>query len=551
MKSFLSLSDPRPLRVSDRLAKGLSVLLLLMSLSPNTTARHALDGLNLQIDVEVPVPPVPARADGNYHLAYELHLTNFGRRELTLWRLEVQTDDRDALVLGRYEGPELAERIARPGAPADLSDRRKIGPGLRAVIFIWVTVDTRSLLPGALTHRLTFSESDSTKSMETVIEIARIKAKSDPPVIGPPLRGSNWIAANGPSNVSSHRRALMTVDGRAHLAQRFAIDWAKLGEDGNTWKGDPAKNSSYHAYGSEVLAVADGVVASVKDGIPENVPSPSSRAVPITPDTIAGNYVILEIGGRFALFAHLQPGSLRVKQGDKIKRGQVIGLVGNSGNSTEPHLHFHMSDGNSALGSEGVPFLLEAFEKRLEGEKRAELPLKDTVVNFKEIERPAASNAEMTPEANPADVASIDAILAAVYDAISGPASKKRDWQRFRSLFTPDARVITVGPSATGGIQQRTRDVEEYIRTAAPYLEKNGFFEKEVSRKTETFAHISHVFSTYDSRNNAADAAPFARGINSFQLMNDGKRWWVVTIFWEAEGPTTPIPKEYLKKSKK
>jgi murein DD-endopeptidase MepM/ murein hydrolase activator NlpD len=105
--------------------------------------------------------------------------------------------------------------------------------------------------------------------------------------------------------------------------------------------------------------VADATVAAIKDGIPENVPGPTSRAVPITSETIDGNYVVLDLGeGRFAFYAHLQPGSLRVKAGDRVTTGQVLGLVGNSGNSTEPHLHFHVSNGVSPLGSEGLPYAL-------------------------------------------------------------------------------------------------------------------------------------------------------------------------------------------------
>ena len=120
---------------------------------------------------------------------------------------------------------------------------------------------------------------------------------------------------------------------------------------------------NYRCYGAEALAVADATVAAVKDGIPENVPGINSRAVPITLETVGGNYVILDLGsGRYAFYAHFQPGSLKVKQGDKVKRGQVLGLVGNSGNSTEPHLHFHISDGPTPLSSSGVPYAHQSFE---------------------------------------------------------------------------------------------------------------------------------------------------------------------------------------------
>ena len=151
------------------------------------------------------------------------------------------------------------------------------------------------------------------------------------------------------------------------------------------------------------------------------------------------------------------------------------------------------------------------------------------------------------PAANPADVASIDAIITAIYDVISGPAGKKRDWERMRSLFIPGARMIPTGARREGGIASTVIDVEGYITRSGNYLETNGFFEKEMARRTEQFGHIAHVFSTYEARNKAEDKSPFMRGINSFQLMNDGKRWWVVTIFWEAETPDNQIPEKYLK----
>jgi hypothetical protein len=152
------------------------------------------------------------------------------------------------------------------------------------------------------------------------------------------------------------------------------------------------------------------------------------------------------------------------------------------------------------------------------------------------------------PAANPADVSSMDAIIAAVYDTISGPAAKKRDWDRLRSLFIPGARLIPTGARQSGGYGSRVRTVEEYIQGAGPIIEKEGFYEKEVSRVTETFGQIAHVFSTYETRRNADEPTPFMRGINSIQLMNDGQRWWIVTIFWQAEDDKTKLPEKYLKK---
>jgi hypothetical protein len=162
--------------------------------------------------------------------------------------------------------------------------------------------------------------------------------------------------------------------------------------------------------------------------------------------------------------------------------------------------------------------------------------------------KPQTTETPAAPAANPADVSSMDAIIAAVYDVISGPAGKKRDWNRMRSLFIPGARLIPTGPRPAGGYGSRALTVDEYIGRAGPLFDKEGFYEREAARQTELFGQIAHVFSTYESRHSPDDAKPFQRGINSIQLMNDGKRWWIVTIFWQGEDEKNPLPEKYLKK---
>jgi len=181
--------------------------------------------------------------------------------------------------------------------------------------------------------------------------------------VDPPLRGGPWLAGNGPDNASGHRRAFFPLAGNAWLAQRFAIDYMRFDEQGRAQIGDGARNQDYPSYGQEVVAVADARVLSVVDGVVENVPG-KGDAVPFTLATVAGNQVGLDIGGGFtAFYAHLQPGSVRVKVGDRVRRGQVLALVGNSGHSTGPHLHFHIARGGSILGSEGVPFAYRAYQR--------------------------------------------------------------------------------------------------------------------------------------------------------------------------------------------
>jgi murein DD-endopeptidase MepM/ murein hydrolase activator NlpD len=314
-----------------------------------TTAR--MKAFGIPVDLYVPVPPTPVPINGKTQLIYELHITNGGDAVMDLKRIEVLGDGKQ---LAGYEGQELNHLLYREDEPAR-GDNRSLPPGVRTVAFLAIAVDAGAPVPTQLRHRIAVEDLTTEGG---AVAVSKVK----PLVLGPPLRGGDWLAANGPSNTSIHRRALLPVEGRYHIAQRFAIDWLRMGADGKSYSGDAKDNKNYHAYGSEVLAVADGVVVEVKDGIPENVPGVNSRAVPITLETVGGNHIVLDLGGgRFAFYAHLQPGKLRVQLGDKVKRGQVLGLLGNSGNSTEPHLHFHLSDGRSPLGSEGMPYVLESL----------------------------------------------------------------------------------------------------------------------------------------------------------------------------------------------
>ena len=161
---------------------------------------------------------------------------------------------------------------------------------------------------------------------------------------------------------------------------------------------------------------------------------------------------------------------------------------------------------------------------------------------------PAPAAAAASDHADPKDVASANAIVAALYDVISGPAGQPRDWDRFRSLFVADARLIPTGAGADGKGHIRAMTPDEYAASSGPRLEQAGFFEREIARTSETFGGVTHAFSTYESRRGAKDEKPLARGINSIQLFNDGTRWWVVTVYWDSERAGNPIPQRYLEK---
>ncbi len=391
----------------------------------------AQEGWDPFVEVRIPTQPIAVPAGGERHIAYELHVTNFTMSLLRLDRVavlavtgEVAGDDApEPSPLLELEGTSLRNVLLRPGLEGSLQNSPEIGPGLRAIVYMWVEVDRVPPDGLEMVHELVFQdppggveadeagEVDATPRPEAepadvaeaesptrrrTLRTARLSVPAEPPVdLGPPLRGGPWVAGNGPSNFSLHRRALLPVGGLVRIAQRFAIDFVQPYDDGRTWKDDQAANDSYRCYGAEILAVADGVVVDTKDGIPENVPGVDSRAVEITLETIAGNYVILDIGGgQYAFYAHIQPGTVRVRTGDRVRRGDVLGLVGNSGNSTEPHLHFHLGDAPSPLSAEGIPYTFPAFDvigrfpfwsratatgpERREGE----IPLHNQVIEF-------------------------------------------------------------------------------------------------------------------------------------------------------------------------
>jgi len=344
----------------------------------------------------IPVAPTAFRADGKWHLVYELHVSNMDKWEYAFTRIEVVSADSAQQSLATFSGADLDAMFIHPGLPG-AEKVSKLAPGEFGAVFLWVTFDKLEDIPGAIAQRISVKIGDYPEALSIVTPPTSVDKNPDV-VISSPLVGGDWVAGNGPSNTSVHRRALIPINGHAYISQRFAIDWVQVYPDGKTYEGDLSDNKNYRAYGAEIHAVADGVVTQVGDGIPQNTPGAKSLAVPITLETIGGNHVIMEIGnGLFAFYAHMQPGSLRVKVGDKVTRGQVLGLVGNTGNSSEPHLHFQICNANSELGSEGLPYAFASFEVLGKGERdgmkmlpggavkhQMEIPTEDEIVRFED-----------------------------------------------------------------------------------------------------------------------------------------------------------------------
>jgi murein DD-endopeptidase MepM/ murein hydrolase activator NlpD len=340
-----------------------SVLAALLLPLPLLAEQHSA----FPIDVVAGPPPQAVRADGKTHLVYELHLTNFAGSPIQLLSLTVSANASDAAApLAAYKDADLERLLVAVGGSATPNKLRSIPGGRSVVVFLDLALPAGARLPTELRHLLSLSiprKKDGSGGMveDTVNGPAVPVVREPAPVLRAPLRGPSWAAFNSLGG-DAHRRALVAVDGRERIAQRFAIDWMLLGPDGRFFHGDPKSNGGFYGYGAEVLAVADGRVSDRKDGLPENAGSNEATSRNITLDNVAGNSILLDLGhGRFAMYAHLQPGSLRVKVGDRVTAGQVLALLGNSGNSDAPHLHFQVMDANSPLGAEGLPYEIDRF----------------------------------------------------------------------------------------------------------------------------------------------------------------------------------------------
>ena len=306
--------------------------------------------------VAAPIP-VPA-TDGRTHLAYELLLTNALSQDVTLQTLTVQGDGASVLSLS---GDALAHWTRVLGAGA--KPTTTIGPAQTVAVWIDATVAPGNV-PAQLQHAVTVSLSQPAPPLLPAImteTVAPVTVQTRKPVqIAPPLRGPKWLDANGCCEMTPHRMALNPIDGALWAAERFAIDYVQLDPGYRLLNGSAGKLTSYAYFGADIHAVADGPVVAVLDGLPEQVPGQSPTG--LTLDQYGGNHVVQDIGGgNYAFYAHLKTGSVKVQPGQQLKTGDVVGNLGNSGNTDAPHLHFHVMDGPDPLRADGLPFELTSF----------------------------------------------------------------------------------------------------------------------------------------------------------------------------------------------
>jgi murein DD-endopeptidase len=311
------------------------------------------------VEVRVPQPPTAASALGRVHLVYEIHLTNFGATGVGFEKLDVL--DAERTVLASWSGQALWQRVRVAGqTPGEVAAPQTLPGGAHAIAYLWLSLPRGQSGPASLVHRATFSHVGG--ESDTVVTAAAPVAAATTSIAAPVL-GGPWVAVRGPSNASPHRLSLVTLGGRARVPQRFAVDWALLGADGLLYRGDPSSLANWYGYDAPVYATAKGIVVKVRDGRADRPPmSTTPPPAVMDADEATGNVVVIDLGrGRFATYAHLKAGSLRVVEGDTVVEGQPIARIGNSGNSLGPHLHFQIGDAAESLGSEGLPFSLQNF----------------------------------------------------------------------------------------------------------------------------------------------------------------------------------------------
>ncbi|MEM7008480.1 MAG: M23 family metallopeptidase [Thermodesulfobacteriota bacterium] len=326
------------------------------------------------IVMSVLAPPVPVLgSDGKYHLSYELFLTNASTFDWQVVSIEVLDGAAVDTVLDTVSGEQVTNDMQQVGTrqPVNMLDPTQSG-----LVFITFSVDAENI-PDSLVHRLTITGTDGLppfvssflqlpKDQKTLSELgARFDVlKQDVVVLGAPFKGKGWVAVNGCCDSYTHMRSALTLNGQIFISQRYAIDWMQIDEENRLYVGNPQDLNNWVGYNADILAVSDARVVTVVDQFEDQIPFvlPTESGA-ITLEQIDGNHVILALpNGQYVFYAHLKSGSILVKEGDTVTKGQVIAKLGNTGNTSAPHLHLHIMQTASSLGSNGLPHVFEEYK---------------------------------------------------------------------------------------------------------------------------------------------------------------------------------------------
>jgi hypothetical protein len=314
-----------------------------------------------QVSIEFFYPPSPIIQHGTPRLVYEMRVSNYVPLAYVLDSIDVSAGSKTFT----YSGDKLRSMVRFFGEKAPIAPDRRFEPGRSAVIYFMLEFDQRDEVPPTLRHTLHITAPDGSHHALEAESLA--VTQRAPTVVAAPLRGRDWLAGDSVHNSpdAAHRRTILLVGGQPWLAQRYAIDWVRyriVNGTATTWSGPEDQNRSYLCYDAPIYSVADGTVVDMMDGIAENTPHSGKYAVDIDFINAGGNHVVVDIGGnRYAFYAHMRPGSVKVKMGERVKTGQILGHVGNTGSSTEPHLHMHLVDHPSFLAGHGVPYEFASF----------------------------------------------------------------------------------------------------------------------------------------------------------------------------------------------
>ncbi|MCS5734176.1 M23 family metallopeptidase [Herbiconiux sp. CPCC 203386] len=355
--------------------------------------------------------PIPVRGtDDLYHVVYELEVLNASPRPA---RIDSVVSSAGGDEIASLRGDEVVARTIPIGDyPFPPEAVSQIPAGTTAVILMDTTFASLADVPEQIEQTISATFGDVREGQanyahlfptEAVARAVTPVGSGHPVVVGPPLEGSDWVAVNACCTLSPHRGSMIPIGGRINASERYAIDWSRfdltrpLVENGaqSTFSGDPTDNADYFTYDQPVLAVGDGEVAAVVDDLPDAEPHVLQEDLPL--NDYGGNHVVLKLSeGVYAFYAHLKPGSTTVEVGDRVELGDEIARTGNSGNTTESHLHFHVMDGVAPLTSTNLPFEISSFEMigtgsddgsefiRDEGARESELPLILSAIGFPE-----------------------------------------------------------------------------------------------------------------------------------------------------------------------
>jgi hypothetical protein len=284
-------------------------------------------------------------------------MTNFSSAEVSVEKVEVLGAD---TVLQSLDAAAIAGQLQAAGRRESAG---RLAGSAQGLLFLHLTLAAGAAIPTHLSHRVTVHANAAPPGRQEITETGGEVTVDRQPVvsINPPLHGEGYVSADSCCDAVRHTRAALPVNGRVWLAQRYAVDWEELDAQGRIYAGPREKLESYTIFGKPVVAVADAIVASVTDGLAEQ--TPGKYPTNISLDEADGNSVILDLGEQhYAMYGHMQPGTIQVRVGQRVGAGQLLGLVGNSGNSVAPHLHFQVNDKASPLASNGLPYEIKDFQ---------------------------------------------------------------------------------------------------------------------------------------------------------------------------------------------